>query len=112
MPAPMIAPLPSVTRFIAPSERFRVCSPCSPASRVSIDMGLTRSRFDSKDRFPPKRVSEAQAEQNPPKLVRQSYDTAQTTDAARVVNTAQAIQHNCRSAPTREHLSSAETPLL
>src|ERR1700722_16307000 len=91
IPVPIIAPIPSATRFKAPNERFNVCSPCSPASSVSIDIGLPRSRLDGKDRFPPWRVSRAQAEQNPPKLVRQSYDTAQ------------AIQHNSPSAPTQEH---------
>src|SRR6266852_1183077 len=32
MPAPMIAPIPSVTRFTGPRARFRLCSPVSPAS--------------------------------------------------------------------------------
>ena len=46
IPAPITAPMPSVIRFTAPSDRFSVCSPCSPASCDSIDMGLIRSSLD------------------------------------------------------------------
>src|ERR1017187_2496282 len=53
MPAPMMAPMPRVIRFIAPSERFRESSPCSPASSESIDIGLTRSSLDMYEGLPP-----------------------------------------------------------
>jgi len=95
MPAPITAPIPSVTRLTAPSERFNVCSPCSPASSVSIDMGLMRSSLDINERFPPWQTigtgQTARPEQNPPQaqqiqlcppeLVTQSYDTARPVRA-------------------------------
>jgi hypothetical protein len=39
MPVPMMAPMPSVTRFNGPSTRFSECSPLAAASalRCSID---------------------------------------------------------------------------
>src|ERR1700692_1992757 len=36
MPAPMMAPIPSVTRFTGPRARFRLCSPVCPASCISV----------------------------------------------------------------------------
>src|SRR5580693_8778412 len=36
MPAPMIAPMPKVTRFTGPSARFRLCSPVSLDSSISM----------------------------------------------------------------------------
>src|ERR1700677_4952384 len=98
MPEPMIAPMPSVTRLTAPNDRFSVCSPCSPASSVSIDIGLTRSRFDSKDRLPPRQMDGTRqrgAKQNPPELVTQSYDTEP------------ASRRSSLSASTLEHDASA-----
>src|SRR5215472_1407504 len=45
MPVPMMAPIPSVIRFVAPSARRRLCSPVSPASfRISLS-GLVASRL-------------------------------------------------------------------
>src|SRR5271156_2855959 len=40
MPAPIIAPIPSVTRLTGPSARFRQCSPVSAASRINTSIGL------------------------------------------------------------------------
>src|SRR6266705_7141132 len=44
-PAPMIPPIPSATRFIQPSERFRLCSPTSWASCISLSRGFLANRF-------------------------------------------------------------------
>ncbi len=45
MPAPIMAPIPSVIRFTGPSARFRLCSPVSDACRISTSRGLVFSRF-------------------------------------------------------------------
>src|SRR3954466_13913305 len=45
MPAPMIAPIPSVTRLVAPSARLRLCSPASDASTISASSGFVAKRF-------------------------------------------------------------------
>src|SRR5262249_24225034 len=44
MPAPMIAPIPKVTRLIGPSARFRLCSPDSPASFVSTSSDFVANK--------------------------------------------------------------------
>src|SRR5580700_3029498 len=36
MPAPMMAPIPSVTRLTGPRARLRLCSPVSPASFINV----------------------------------------------------------------------------
>src|SRR5262245_48202405 len=40
MPAPMTAPMPSVTKLMGPRARFRLCSPVSEASFNSVSSGL------------------------------------------------------------------------
>src|SRR6266852_3343871 len=44
MPAPMIAPMPSVTRFTGPSARFRLCSPVSAASFTSESIDFVANK--------------------------------------------------------------------
>ncbi len=44
MPAPMIAPIPSVIRFTGPSARFRLCSPVSPASCISVSIDFVANK--------------------------------------------------------------------
>src|SRR5258708_31417039 len=53
MPAPITAPMPSVIRLSALSERLSVCSPCSAASCVSVDIGLIRRSLDMNEATPP-----------------------------------------------------------
>src|SRR5580658_2676412 len=36
MPAPIMAPIPSVTKFTGPRARLRLCSPVSSASFISV----------------------------------------------------------------------------
>src|SRR6201988_3568026 len=36
IPAPMMPPIPKVTRLIGPRARFRQCSPVSPDSLISV----------------------------------------------------------------------------
>ena len=45
IPAPIIAPIPSDTRFTAESERLSVCSPVSDASFLRSEIGLRPNRF-------------------------------------------------------------------
>src|SRR3954471_8043026 len=45
MPAPMMAPIPNVTRFTGPKARFRLCSPTSLASRISMSRGLVANKL-------------------------------------------------------------------
>src|SRR6266481_388713 len=44
IPAPMMAPIPRVTRFIGPSARFRLCSPVSPASFINVSSDLVANK--------------------------------------------------------------------
>src|SRR5882762_3434044 len=44
IPAPMIAPMPSVTRFTGPSARFRLCSPVSDASFIKVSSDLVANK--------------------------------------------------------------------
>src|SRR5439155_22157943 len=44
MPAPMMAPIPRVTRFTGPSARFRLCSPVSEASFISVSSDLVANK--------------------------------------------------------------------
>src|SRR5713226_3064883 len=44
MPAPMIAPIPSVTRFTGPRARLRLCSPVSPASFIRVSSDLVANK--------------------------------------------------------------------
>src|SRR5467141_97795 len=44
MPAPMMAPIPRVTRFTGPRARFRLCSPVSPASFISVSSDLVANK--------------------------------------------------------------------
>src|SRR5260370_6857350 len=44
MPAAMMAPIPSVTRFTGPRARFRLCSPVSPASFISVSSDLVANK--------------------------------------------------------------------
>ena len=54
IPAPMIAPMPSVIRLIGPSARFRECSCSSAASCMITFSGFVASNgFPIRD-FPPK----------------------------------------------------------
>src|SRR5262249_36459259 len=45
MPAPMIAPMPSETRFIAESVRFNECSPLVSASAFKAAIDFLTNRF-------------------------------------------------------------------
>jgi hypothetical protein len=45
IPAPMIAPIPSVIRFKGPRARFNACSPSFCDSRRIMSSGLVASRF-------------------------------------------------------------------
>src|ERR1700747_669686 len=44
MPAPMMAPIPSVTRFIGPRARFRLCSPVSDASFIKVSRDFVANK--------------------------------------------------------------------
>src|ERR1700757_525959 len=44
MPAPMIAPMPSVIRLTGPRARFRLCSPVSPASFINASIGFVANK--------------------------------------------------------------------
>src|SRR5438876_7719030 len=44
IPAPMMAPIPNVTRLIGPRARFRQCSPDSPASFISVSIGFVANK--------------------------------------------------------------------
>ena len=44
MPVPMMAPIPSAIRFVAPSARLRVCSPTSSTSSLIMLRGFLTSR--------------------------------------------------------------------
>src|SRR2546430_6481213 len=44
MPAPITAPMPSVTRLRGPSARTSACSPVASASARSVAMGLVANR--------------------------------------------------------------------
>ena len=46
IPAPMMAPMPSVIRLVAPKARFSECSPCSADSSRIISSGLVASKLD------------------------------------------------------------------
>src|SRR3989442_840857 len=45
IPAPMTAPMPSVTRLRGPSARVRACSPVASASAPSVAIGLVAERL-------------------------------------------------------------------
>src|SRR2546425_5233774 len=45
IPAPMTAPMPSVTRLRGPSARVRACSPVASASARSVAIGLVAKRL-------------------------------------------------------------------
>src|SRR5579863_6073926 len=44
MPAPIIAPIPNVTRFTGPSARLRLCSPVSEASFISVSSDFVANK--------------------------------------------------------------------
>src|SRR5271157_2902502 len=44
MPAPMMAPIPRVIKLTGPSARFRLCSPVSPASCISVSIDFVANR--------------------------------------------------------------------
>src|SRR5258708_12302616 len=44
MPAPMIAPIPSVTRFTGPRARLRLCSPVAEASFISVSSDFVANK--------------------------------------------------------------------
>src|SRR5260221_1376680 len=44
IPAPMTAPIPSVTRLIGPSARFKLCSLVSPASLISTSSDFVANK--------------------------------------------------------------------
>src|SRR6266436_6984305 len=44
IPAPMIAPIPSVTRFTGPRARLRLCSPVSAASFIKVSSDLVANK--------------------------------------------------------------------
>src|SRR2546425_8857610 len=44
IPAPMTAPMPSVTRLRGPSARLRACSPAASASARRVAIGLVANR--------------------------------------------------------------------
>jgi hypothetical protein len=45
MPAPMIAPMPSVVRFMADNVRFKLCSPPTAASAFKAAIDFLTKRF-------------------------------------------------------------------
>src|SRR5579859_1428999 len=47
MPAPMMAPMPSVMRLMGPSARLRPCSLVSEASAINISRGLVFSSLEA-----------------------------------------------------------------
>src|SRR5205823_13152872 len=44
IPAPMMAPIPSVTKLRGPSARLRLCSPDSLASFISVSIGFVANK--------------------------------------------------------------------
>src|SRR5271155_51022 len=44
MPAPMMAPMPKVTRLTGPSARLRLCSPVELASDMSVVMDFVANK--------------------------------------------------------------------
>src|SRR6266403_6342891 len=44
IPAPMMAPIPSVTRLIGPNARLRLCSPVSAASLIKLSSGFVANK--------------------------------------------------------------------
>ncbi len=44
MPAPIIAPIPSVIRLTGPRARFRLCSPVAPASFINTSSGFVANK--------------------------------------------------------------------
>ena len=49
MPAPMIAPMPSIVRLSAPELRLRLCSPVASASARSAVIGLGGPEIHRRD---------------------------------------------------------------
>src|ERR1039458_724061 len=53
IPAPIMAPMPSVIKFSAPSDRLSVCAPVSLASWFNVDRALMRKSLDMYEGLPP-----------------------------------------------------------
>src|SRR5450755_3652190 len=56
IPAPMMAPMPSVMRLTGPRERLSVFSPTSLASLVSVERGLVARSLGIGQEHPPVKV--------------------------------------------------------
>src|SRR5208337_288712 len=44
MPAPIMAPIPNVIKLTGPRARFRLCSPVSPASFISVSIDFVANK--------------------------------------------------------------------